>query len=128
MVIGLLKRFSCMIFFYFLHFFISYLHALHVDAESMTVRTQAISIISAYIFDFMARTFFRREDLSIFIDHMINCSMRPLSFTLVATNSEKWVAHVMGVLKLFCALLCVILCPFWFCNQLDLEGRAGYFG
>ena len=31
-----------------------------------------MSIISANIFEFPARRFFRREDLSILIDHMIN--------------------------------------------------------
>ena len=38
----------------------------------MIVRTREMSIISANIFDFTARKFFRREDLSIFMDHMIN--------------------------------------------------------
>ena len=32
-----------------------------------------------------------------------------------------------GILKLFYVLLCVTLCPFWFCNQLDGEERAGWF-
>ena len=50
---------------------ISFKH-LHVDAESMIVRTREMSKISANIFDFTARKFFRREDLSIYIDHLIN--------------------------------------------------------
>ena len=57
---------------YFLHVFISFKHAFHVDAESMIVRTREMSIISANIFDFTERKLFRREVLSIFIDHMIN--------------------------------------------------------
>ena len=52
-------------------FFISFKDDFHVDAESMIIRTREMSIISANIFDFTARKFFRREDLSIFIDHMI---------------------------------------------------------
>ena len=69
-VIGLLKRFrriKCS----FFHFFISFEHDFHVDAEIMIVRTREMSIISANKFDFTTRIFFRREDLSIFIDHMI---------------------------------------------------------
>ena len=71
MVIGLLKRFSCMKCL-FLHFFISFKHDFHVGVESMIVRTREMSIVSANIFDFTAQKFFRREDLPIFIDHMIN--------------------------------------------------------
>ena len=56
-----------------LHFFISFKHDFHVDAESMIVRMREMSIISANTFDLTARKFFRREDLSIIIDHMINC-------------------------------------------------------
>ena len=61
----------------FLHFFISFKHDFHVDAESMIVRTREMSIISANIFDFRAQKssvgkICRREDLSIFIYHMIN--------------------------------------------------------
>ena len=57
--------------FIFLHFFISFKHDFHVDAESMIEREK---IISANIFDFTARKFFRREDLSLYMytDHMIN--------------------------------------------------------
>ena len=44
----------------------------HVDTKTMVDRTGEMSKISANIFDFTARKFFRREDLSIFIDHMIN--------------------------------------------------------
>ena len=62
MVIWLLKRFNCMKCL-FLHFFISFKLDFHVDAESMIVRMREISIISANIFDFTARKFFRREDL-----------------------------------------------------------------
>ena len=57
--------------FIFLHFFISFKHHFHVGAESIMVRTREMSIISASTFDFTARILFRREDLSIFIDHMI---------------------------------------------------------
>ena len=28
---------------------------------------------------------------------------------------------------MFYVLLCVTLCPFWFCNRLDREERAGSF-
>ena len=64
----------------------------------MIVRTQEMSIISANIFDFTARTFFPREDLLIFIDQMINYSgsTQPMFFTIVATNSENWAAPVVG--------------------------------
>ena len=58
--------------FIFLHFFISLKHDFHVDAECIIVRTREMSIISANIFDFTTRKFFRREDLSIFIGEMIN--------------------------------------------------------
>ena len=44
----------------------------YVEVESMIVRTREMSIISANIFDFTAQKFFRRDDLLIFIDHMIN--------------------------------------------------------
>ena len=69
-----------------------------------------MSIISAN--DINARKFFRREDLSIFLDHMINYygSTKPLFFTLIATNSEKRVAPVVGFCScsvFCCALLCV---------------------
>ena len=70
MVIGLLERFKCMKWL-FLFFSISFKHDFHVDAESMIEREKC-QIISANIFDFTARKFFCREDLSIFIDHMIN--------------------------------------------------------
>ena len=30
-------------------------------------------------------------------------------------------------MRLFYVLLCVTLCPFWFCNHLDEEVRAGCF-
>ena len=33
----------------------------------------------------------------------------------------------MGVLCLFHVLLCIALCPFWFCSRLYGEGRAGCF-
>ena len=56
----------------FLHFFISFKHDFHVDSESMIVRRREMSIISANIFDFRSQKIFRREDLSIFIYHMIN--------------------------------------------------------
>ena len=88
--------------FIFLHFLINFKHDLHVDAESMIVRTLEMSIISANIIDFTARKFFRRKDLSIFIDHMINCSL--------FLHSENWVAPVVGFCccSVFCcALLCV---------------------
>ena len=55
------------------------------------------------VFDFTARKFLRREDLSIFIDHMITKNI--VFFTLVATNSENRVAPVVG--SVFC---CVLLC------------------
>ena len=55
-----------------MRFFISFKHDFHVEAESMIIRTREISILSANIFDCTARKFFRRLDLSIFIDHMIN--------------------------------------------------------
>ena len=55
----------------FFQFVITFKHAFHVDAESMIVRTREMSIIFGNIVDFTARKFFRREDLSIFIDHMI---------------------------------------------------------
>ena len=51
-----------------MHFFISFKHYFQVGAESMIVRTREMSIISANIFDFTARKFFFREDLSIFIE------------------------------------------------------------
>ena len=78
----------------------------------MIVRTREMSIISANIFDLMARKFFHREDLSIFIDHMINIKVahNHCFFKLVATNSEKWVAPVVGFCScsvFCCALLCV---------------------
>ena len=47
----------------FLHFFIGFKLDFHGDAESMIVRMREMSIISANIFDFTARKFFRREDL-----------------------------------------------------------------
>ena len=70
-VIGLLKRFKCMKWSFFT-FLISFKYDFYVDAESMIVRTRELPIISANIFDFTARKFFRTEDLSISIDHMIN--------------------------------------------------------
>ena len=66
-----------------------------------------MSIISANTFDITARKFFRREDLSIIIDHMINCYG---STQQLFTNSEKWVALVVGFCScsvFCCALLCV---------------------
>ena len=54
----------------FLHFSLVFLHDLYIDAERTIVRTRETSLISANIFDFTARKFFRREDLSIFIDHI----------------------------------------------------------
>ena len=33
----------------------------------------------------------------------------------------------MGVLCLVLVLLCITWCPFFFCNHLDREERAGYF-
>ena len=48
MVIGLLKRFSCMKCL-FSHLFISFKHDFHVDDESMIVRTREMSIVSANI-------------------------------------------------------------------------------
>ena len=82
--------------FIFLLFLISFKHDFHVDAESMIVGTREISIISANIIDFTTRKFFRRKDLSIFIDHMINCSL--------FLRSENGVAPVVG----FCC--CSVLC------------------
>ena len=38
----------------------------------MLVRTREMSILSANIFDFTERKFFHKEDLWIFIDHIIN--------------------------------------------------------
>ena len=32
-----------------------------------------------------------------------------------------------GILWLFYVLLCVTLCPYWFCNHLDGEEGAGFF-
>ena len=74
MVIGLLKQFSCMkcCFFFCLHVFISFKQDFHADAESMIVRRLEMSIIAANIFYFTERKFFRRENLSILIDYMIN--------------------------------------------------------
>ena len=69
MAIKAIKLYEIFICFYF---FISFKHDFHNDAESLIVATREMSIISANIFDFTARKFFRREDLSIFIDHMIN--------------------------------------------------------
>ena len=61
-VIVLLKRFKCMKWSFF-HFFISFKYDFYVDAESMIVRKREMPIISANIFDFTARKFFRMEDL-----------------------------------------------------------------
>ena len=76
-----------------MHPFIRFKYDFHVDAERVIFRTREMPIISANIFDFTARKFFRREDLSIFIDHMINY----LSSTqLVATNSESGLPPLCG--------------------------------
>ena len=48
----------------FFALFFSFKDDFHVDAESMIVNTREMSIISANIFDFTARKFFCREDLS----------------------------------------------------------------
>ena len=77
----------------------------------MIVRTREMSIMSANIFDFMARKFFRREDLSIFIDHMIIIKVaHNHCFYTSRKKSEKWVAPVVGFCScsmFCCALLCV---------------------
>ena len=67
-----------------------------------------MSTISPNVFNFPARKFFRREDLSIFIDHKV--AQNHWFFTLVATNSETRVAPVVGFCNcsvFCCALLCV---------------------
>ena len=52
-------------------FFISFKHNFHVDAESMIVLKRVkYKRNICKIFDCTARKFFRKEDLSIFIDHM----------------------------------------------------------
>ena len=97
----------------FFTFFISFKYDFYVDAESMIVRKRETPIISANIFDFTARILFRTEDLSIFVDHMINffkVAHNHCFFTLVSTNSEKWVVPVVWFCicyVLCCALLCV---------------------
>ena len=44
----------------FLHFFISFKHDFHVDAENMIVRTPGMSIISVNIFEFPAQRFLQQ--------------------------------------------------------------------
>ena len=84
----------------------------------MIVRTREMSIIFANIFDFTARKFFLREDLSIFIDHMINYYG---SYTIVATNSEKWGAPVVGFCS--CSMVCCALLCFHSDIAIILMGR-----
>ena len=83
-VIGLLKRFSL-----FFDLFISFKHDFNVDAESMIVRTREMPIISANIFYFTVRKFFRSEDLSTFYrshDKLLR------EHTTIVLRSEKRVA------------------------------------
>ena len=70
MVIVILKQISSMKRL-FLHCFISLKHDFHVDAESMIVRTQDMSKYLQTYFTLCTK-FFRRGDLSISIDQMIN--------------------------------------------------------
>ena len=59
------------------------------------------------VFDFTARKFLRREDLSIFIDHMIT---KNIVFYTSRNKQRKSGCSRCGV----CVLLCVTLCPLWF--------------
>ena len=80
----------------------------------MIVRTREMSIISANIFDFTARNFFRREDLSIFIDHMINYkgSTQPLFYT--SRNKQQ---------KIGCSRCGYCSCSVFCCALIILMGR-----
>ena len=98
----------------FFTFFISFKYDFYVDAESMIVRKREMPIISANIFDFTARILFRTEDLSIFIDHMINffkVAHNHCFYTSLNKQREMGCSRC-GVLYLFCVMLCVTLCSF----------------
>ena len=72
---GLFKQFSSIkcLFFCTLSLVLNMIFTLTLKVYTviLIVRMREMPIISADIFDFTARKFFRREVLSIFIDHMI---------------------------------------------------------